>query len=197
MNKILLLVLVFLSINSVYAVAAPTQKIVQATHTRVVQATQNTALNYGGVNVFIPRGQTVILGQQSDSSVVVRGHQLLGIKLGGATLFSRGPASVSFNPTSHIITVNYGDVHITDTLGNTTLVSRGMSVSAKDVRKEIKIRKKAPRKKHVDYLDDEQTLPTDEFVNERILGASYRQATQDLQETLAYEEETLSPSAPH
>ncbi len=169
-----------------YVLAAPAPRVVEVTHTRVVSATQNTALTYAGVNIFVPRGQTIILGQQTNGSIVIRGMYLLGVRVGDVTLFSRNAASVSYNPKRDVVTVNYGEVHVTDRTGNTVLVTSGQSVSARNSQKTTK-QGKIPARAFLPQDFEEEELPLQYFAPE--VDFSYEQAVQDI-------EETLSPSAP-
>lgn len=118
-----------------FATAGFAQTSAKITNTRIVQATKDTTVTYAGVKVFVPQGSTVILGQDGNGAVVVRGKNVSGVKINNATVSFPGAAVLSVNPQSNVITVNRGDqVSVTDGNGRTAVLSQGASVSALDVR---------------------------------------------------------------
>lgn len=134
MKKVIAALFVICFVGTTLAVAAPTQQN-KITNTRIVQASKDTTLTYNGVKVFVPAGQAIILGQNSDGSIVVRGQNLNGVKIGEGTISAQGPVVLSVQPQTNVITVNRGaDVEVTDGNGRTAALSQGASVSGKDIR---------------------------------------------------------------
>lgn len=134
MKKVILAAVICAMAGTLFA-AEPAAKSAKITNTRIVQAAQDTTLNYGGVKVFVPKGQTVILGQNAGGSVVVRGQNLKGVKVADASITAPGAAVLSVNPKDQVITVSKGNnIQVTDANGRTAEVSQGASVSAKDIR---------------------------------------------------------------
>ena len=191
MLKLLSAIVGLLVIGSLPLSAAPSAKVISTTQTRIVQATRDTVLTYGGVEIFVPRGQTIILGTQSNGAVVVRGHQLLGVRMAGITLVSPSAASVSLNSKLHAITINYGNVQVTDKRGNTTTLSNGMSASIKNLNVRIKANKP------VSQTSPETALFANDLWSTDVSNIAYQQVVQDLRETELREEDTLSPSTPN
>ncbi len=189
MKKIVLFVFGLLLAGSTLTTAAaqlPTKgKIV---NTRIVQASKDTLINYYGVRVFVPKGQTVIMGLAEDGSVVVRGNNLQGVQVGQGTLSSNGMVVFNVQPKSQVITVHRGTVVVQDAQGRSASVSSGAAVSAVNIRTPV-----TPNLANVQAV--EAALPS--FVAEtEVTSAAAEQAVQDVEETKQAEEEVLSPSAP-
>ena len=134
MKKVLLTTLVC-ALAAAGLSAAPTAQPAKITNTRIVQAAQDTTLHYGGVKVFVPKGQTIILGQNPNGSIVLRGQNLKGVKVADASITAPGAAVLAVNPQNSVITLSKGsNIQVTDVNGRTAEVSQGASVSAKDIR---------------------------------------------------------------
>ena len=136
--------------------------------------------------MFVPAGQTIILGQASDGTVIVRGQNLVGVKLDNGTITAPGLIILSVAPKTHVITVNRGNgVLVRDAHGRTAELSRGASVSARDIRVStvppVVLTSSQTQ-------DDVSSLPSFVAQNQTTSAAS-EQAAQDV-------EETLSPSSP-
>ncbi|MBP5429436.1 MAG: hypothetical protein J6Y25_00895 [Elusimicrobiaceae bacterium] len=214
MKKIVALVVGLVLTGATFVFAA-TQKAAP----RVIKSTQDTTLNYAGVEIFVPAGQAVVLGQDDNGSVVVRGSDMNGVRIGEASISSNGPATVSYVPQAGIVMVHSGNgVLVTDPDGRTAELSQGAAVTARDIRipagptlESLRIRvegraavltntlplqkeQKKPAKQEAQYpLMDENENWIPAFVAEsEIPSAAYEQAERDVLET----EGVLSTSAP-
>ncbi len=214
MKKIVTLVVGLVFAGATF-VSAATQKAAP----RVIKSTQDTTLNYAGVEIFVPAGQAVVLGQDDNGSIVVRGSDLNGVRVGDGSISSNGPATVSYVPQAGIIMVHTGNgVLVTDPNGRTAELSQGAAVTAKDIRipagptldsLRIRVEGRAAVLTNTLPLQKEQKKPakqesqaplTDEdgnwipaFVAEsEVPSAAYEQAGWDVVET----EQVLSTSAP-
>ena len=138
MKKIAVLIVGMALLGPAFAVAAPIGPTNKITNTRILQATKDTTITYAGVKVFVPAGQSVLLGQSSDGSVILRGHDLDGVKVGQGTLTAQGPVVLTVQPDSQVIRVVQGkSVLVTDGNGRTAEISSGAAVSAKDIRADV------------------------------------------------------------
>ena len=100
--------IVVLLISLFVATVAMAQASTKVTKTRIVQATKDTTVTYAGVKIFVPQGKTIVLGQNADGSVVLRGQDISGVKINDATVSFQGTAVLSVNPQSNVITVTRG-----------------------------------------------------------------------------------------
>ena len=127
--------IVLLWVSFFVATVAVAQGFAKVTNTRIVQATKDTTVTYAGVKIFVPQGKTVILGQNENGSVVLRGQNVSGVKINNATVSFPGTAVLSINPQNNVVLVSRGEqVSITDGNGRTAVLSQGASVSTLDVR---------------------------------------------------------------
>lgn len=135
MKKISILLIGVMCLGTTFVMARPANKI---TNTRILQAAKDTTVIYAGVKIFIPAVQTVILGQASDGSIIMRGRNLKDVQVGAGTLSSRGPVFLAIKPENQVIrVVSGGNVLVRDGNGRTAEISAGAAVSAKDVRADI------------------------------------------------------------
>lgn len=110
--------------------------IEKITKPQIVQATESTTVTYSGIPVFVPAGQTVILGSYSKGAISLRGQNLNGVKVGDGTIAASGPVILSIQPTTQVVQIEKGNnIKITDKNGRTAELSTGATVSMKDVRK--------------------------------------------------------------
>ncbi len=208
MKRVIAVLSVFGLLGTTLAVAAPAKQANKITHTRIVQANKDTTLTYNGVKVFVPAGQSIILGQNSNGTIVVSGQNLSGVKIGEGTISAQGPVVLLVQPQTNVITVNRGrDVQVTDSNGRTAALSQGASVSAKDIRANTvpiveanqanskpaatkAAANKAESAAQVTTNTNEVADALPNFVADSVVeSAANEQAAQDV-------EETLSPSAP-
>ncbi len=201
MRNIILVVMFLLVLDSTWAVSFPTKKAYKFVHTRIVQASKDTALTYKGVQVFVPAGQAIILGQTEQGSIIVRGRDLAGVKIGEGTILARGPVILFVDPQTNVIDVSRGEeVYVTDSQGRTAALSQGAFVSMKDIR--ISTARAAvqtsptPAKPNATVATPAvksaktQATAWPSFIADTIIeNTATEQAAQDV-------EETLSPSAP-
>ena len=170
-------------------VAAPVQQSTsKITNTQVVRNAKDKTFKYAGIKMFVPAGQTLMLGQFVNGSVMVRGQNLEGVKIGKGTISALGPVILVVQPHTQVITVVQGNgVRVMDGNGRTAELSKGASVSAIDIRTNVT----RPLRPAFPETKDESVAN----INSNVL------ATLDMKETTAREqatqdiEETLSPSA--
>lgn len=199
MKKIVVAVCMAVLLGSTFAVAAPGFAGKKISNSKLVYATQNTTVDMAGAKIFVPKGQTIILGQRENGSIVVRGRNLQGIKLNNATLSTKGNTVLSYYPSSNIAFLHRGEaMTITDPLGNTATVANEGAISTKNANvnsntvKELKEQAKVETAQVAEELGEEMELPA--FVAATVTSqAAAEQATQNVEET----EQTLSPSTPH
>ena len=195
MKKIVAAVCTFVLLGSTFAVAAPGFAGKKIANSQLVQATQNTTVDFASVKIFVPKGQTVILGQRENGSIVVRGRDLKGVKLNDATLSSQGNTVLSYYPSSNIAFLHRGDwMTISDPFGHTATVEQDGAISTQNATinsntvATLKEQAKAETQQVAQELGDTMQLP--DFVAATASSPdAYEQATQNV-------EDTLSPSAP-
>ncbi len=135
MKKIAVCIIGLLCLGATFVAAQTANK---TTNTRILQATKDTTITYAGVKVFVPAGQTVVLGQVSDGNVILRGQNLKGVKVGEGTLSANGPVLLTVTPDTQVIRVVQGNnVQVTDGNGRIATISAGAAVSAKDIRADV------------------------------------------------------------
>ena len=141
MNKMMMCVIGLLAFSTTLVVAAPaTRTTDKLKHTRTVQAKKDTTLTYGGIKIFVPAGQTVLLGRNKEKAVVIRAEKMDGVKVENATLTSTAPAAVAVQPMQNSFTVLEGhDVQLVDANGRMAKLSEGVSVSGDDIRETLEI----------------------------------------------------------
>ena len=135
MKKIAVCIIGMLCLGATFVAAQAANKI---TNTRILQATKDTTITYVGVKIFVPAGQTVVVGQSGNGSIILRGQNLQGVQVGQGTLSARGPVLLTVQPDTQVIRVVQGNnVQVTDGNGRTAEISAGAAVSAKDIRAEV------------------------------------------------------------
>ncbi len=197
MKKIILLLTGFILFTAICVKAAPTGKLNKIHNSRVVSVAKDTTMTYAGIKIFIPAGHTLILGQADDGSIIIRGLNLNGVKVGDGTISAPGSVLLSVQPDTQVITVNRGtDVKIQDANGRTASLSAGASISAADIRTSTASVTGGNPTTAASVDTNHQEAVTGDipaFVAEsETNSAASEQATQDVVET----EEVLSPSAP-
>ena len=198
MKKIVVAVCTFVLLGSTFAVAAPGFAGKKITNSQLIQATQDTTVNFGGAKIFVPKGQTVILGQRENGAIVIRGLNLNHFKIDDSSLSSRGYTVLSYYPSSNIAFLHKGDfMTVTDSLGHSATVSQNGAIATNNTQinsntvAELKEQAKAETEQVAQELGEELEVPP--FVAQTATSSAVsEQATQDVEET----EQTLSPSAP-
>jgi len=162
----------------------------------VVDGMEDTEVNYAGVKIFVPAGTKVIISQDSEGNIIVRGMSISGVKIGGSTISSRGECTFSVQPKSLVVAVQQGTIRLTDKQGRSAAYGQGTSVSAKTgetIEGVLKTKTLSEKKKQEGTSDDEdedEDIP--EYVAEDSLNdTESQQATKDVKEN-----KILSPSAP-
>ena len=195
MKKIVVAVCMAVLLGSTFAVAAPGfagKKIANS------QLIQDTTVNFAGAKIFVPKGQTIILGQRDNGAVLLRGRDLQGIKLDDATLSTKGNTVMSYYPSSHIAFLHRGKaMTITDSFGNSATVGQDGAISTQNANinsntvAQLKEQAKEETVEVAEGIGNTMELPA--FVAATATSpAAFEQATQDVEEM----EKTLSPSAP-
>ncbi len=125
-----------LLLGTVVSYAATTPKKLTITNTRIVQAvSQDVTEDYEGVKIFVPKGQTVLLGLRSDGMIVIRGNNLQNVRIDDASLSSNGYSVLSYQPQSQVIFLNRGtDLTVLDAMGTTATIYPGQAASTTDAR---------------------------------------------------------------
>ena len=197
MKKIVVAVCTFVLAGSTFAVAAPGfagKKIVS----QIVKGPATVTLS--GAKVSVPQGQTILLGQRDNGSLVIRGNNLNNIQVNETVLSTNGRSIVSYQPNTNVVYLNKGkSLTVTDASSNVATVAEGGAVSAtnatinSNTTKEMKEVAKAEAQAVVEegIVSQEETLPAFVASTETSSAAS-EQASQNVEET----EKTLSPSAP-
>ncbi len=177
------------------ASAQTKQKKITIFNTRIVQALQTTTLKYAGVNITVPQGRTVILGQRSDGSIVIRGKDLSNIQIGDSIISTQGYSVFSVEPQSNVVFLNRGtELTLQDPAGTTATIYPGQAVSADNAAvtsETAPALQAAAAQEAAAAAALAEEVPAFIAESETSSTAS-EQATQDVTET----EETLSPSAP-
>lgn len=185
-------------LGSTFVAAAPGFAGTKIANSQLIQATQDTTVNFAGSKVFVPKGQTIILGQRSNGAIVIRGRNLQGVKLDNAAISTQGNTVVSYYPSSNVAFLNRGEtMTITDALGRTATVDQSGAIATNDAAvnsntvEAIQEQAKAEAAQAAAELGDVTELPAFVASTETSSAAS-EQASQNVEET----EKTLSPSAP-
>ena len=198
MKKIVLAVCTFVLLGSTFVAAAPgvVGKKIMSQIINAKQAAQTVEV--AGSKIFVPKGQTIIVGQRSNGSLVIRGNDLKEIQLNGSTISTNGYSIVSYQPTSNIVFLDRGEsLTVVDPAGVPATVTEGGAVSAvnatvnTETSAELKEQAKAESAQVTEAIGEVLDVPAFVDATETSSAAS-EQAAQDVEET----EKTLSPSAP-
>lgn len=95
-----------------------------------VNAATDITVEYNGTTIVIPKNTKVILREEmvsGERTVIIRGEDISGVKIGDLSLSARGAVAFSFNPDTKKIEVQAGAVLITDPKGEPVLVYKGDS----------------------------------------------------------------------
>lgn len=174
---------VLLGVTLTYAATNKPKKLT-ISNTRIVQADQRSVtVDYAGVKVFVPKGQTLILGQRSDGMLVIRGNNLKNVKIGGATLSSNGFSVMSYQPESKVVVLNRGtDLTVQDSFGTVATIYPGQAASAVDAKVTSLTAPQLQALAKEAALAAEEVVPA--FVAESEASeAASEQSTQDVKET--------------
>ena len=135
MKKIAICIIGMLCLGATFVAAQTANKV---TNTRILQAAKDTTITYAGVKMFVPTGQTVVVGQTTGGNIILRGQNLQGVQVGEGTLSARGPVLLTVQPDTQVIRVVQGNnVQVTDGNGRVAEISAGAAVSAKDIRADV------------------------------------------------------------
>ena len=195
MKKIVAVVCTLVLLGSTFAVAAPGFAGKKIT-SQIVDAKQSSkTVEVAGSKIFVPKGQTVLLGQRENGAIVVRGRNLKDVKLNNASLSSKGNTVLSYYPSSNIAFLHRGDwMTISDPFGNSATVEQDGAISTQNATinsntvATLKEQAKAETEQVAQELGETMKLP--DFVAATASSPdAYEQATQNV-------EDTLSPSAP-
>ena len=162
------------------------KKTIKISNTRIVQASKETTLDYGGARIVVPQGQTVLLGQRSDGMLIMRGNNLSNVQVNGATLSSDGYSVLSFQPESQVFFLNRGDeLTLQDPSGNQATIYQGQAVSTTDAHiTSVTAPTLQAQAAEQAALAAAETAEVPAFVAEsETTNAASEQATQDVQET--------------
>ena len=197
MKKIVAAVCTLVLLGSTFAVAAPGFAGKKIKNSQIVQAKQDTTVTMGSSKVFVPKGQTIILGQRDNGSLVIRGNNLNKVQVNGTSLSTDGYSIISYQPATHIVYLNKGEsLTVADPAGQVATVAQGGAVSTTNAAinsttaATMKEAAKAEAQAAVEegLISEEDAVPAFVAATETSSAAN-EQAVQDV-------EETLSPSAP-
>ena len=198
MKKIVATVCTFVLLGSTLAVAAPGFAGKKITNSKLVQAVQDTTVNFAGSKFFVPKGQTVIFGQRENGAIVIRGRNLQNIKLDDATLSTKGNTVLSYYPSSDIAFLHRGEsMTVTDAFDHTATILQEGAISTDNATINsntiAELKEQAKEEAALVAAELGETIEVPAFVAATDpTSAATEQATQNVEET----EKTLSPSAP-
>lgn len=210
MKKLIAVLFAVFFAGTTLAVAATAKKSAgKIKNTAIAQATGDLKFKYLGTPIFIPKGQTVLLGERPNGAIVIRGLNMDQIQVGPGTFSTEGYSIVSYQPETNVIFLNRGKwLTLRDPHGQTaTVQEKGaiLATNAKINSNTVEDLRRAAQKDAEQVSDDLNgntskssadttnnmpvaELPTSAAANvlESIVS---EQATRDI-------EDTLSPSAP-
>ncbi len=198
MKKIAVTVCMAVLLGSTVAVAAPGFAGKKIT-SQIVDAKQAPkTVEVAGSKIFVPKGQTVIIGQRENGALVIRGRNLQGVKINDATLSTSGNTVLSCYPSSNIVFLHRGQsMTLTDPAGNTATVMNEGAIATNNANinsntvAALREQAKEESTQVAQELGEDIALPA--FVAQTATSeAAAEQATQNVEET----ESTLSPSTP-
>lgn len=194
MKKLVVTVCTFVLLSSTMAMAAVGFTGKKIANSQIVQG--KATVTYAGTTVSVPQGQTVILGQRENGSIVIRCLNLNNVEVDGAKVSTRGYTVLSYQPNTNVVFLNRGELlTVSDAVGHTASVEQGGAVSTTNAAvnsNTVEAMKEAAAKEaqeaSVELADELAEVPA--FVaSTEATSAATEQAVQDV-------EETLSPSAP-
>ncbi len=196
MKKIVVFACMLGLLGSTFAVAAPGFAGKKVANSQLIQAKQDSTINFAGSKIFVPKGQTLILGQRDNGAILVRGRNLKDIKFDDASLSTQGNTVLSYYPSSHIVFLHRGEsMTVTDSFGNTATVGQNGAISTKNATinsntvDELKEQAQIETAQVAEELGD-AAMEVPAFVAATATSpAAFEQAAQNV-------EDTLSPSAP-
>ena len=166
MKKIVVAVCMSVLLGSTFAVAAPGFAGQKITNSKIVQARKDTTVDFAGSKIFVPQGQTVIIGQLSDGSIVIRGLNLNNVQINNSRLSTQGFSIVSYQPTSNVAFLNKGEsMTVTDPAGVTATVAENGAISTVDATvtsetvPELKAQAQAQVAAVAEALEEGEALP--------------------------------------
>ena len=208
MKKIAVCIIGMLCLGATFVAAQAANKV---TNTRILQATKDTTITYAGVKIFVPAGQTVVVGQTTSGNIILRGQNLQGVQVGEGTLSARGPVLLTVQPDTQVIRVVQGNnVQVTDGNGRVAEISAGAAVSAKDIRADVGSMLPAtvvtvvaqeevvaaPQQAAKPVVVAEQVEEDDSFELPAFVAATSSTSQAAAEQAVQNVEDTLSPSAP-
>lgn len=192
MKKVVAVLFAFFFVGTNLAVAATAKSAGQIKNTKIVQASQDLELDYLGTPIFVPKGQTVILGERPNGSIVIRGLNIDGAKVGPGTFSTEGYSVVSYQPKGNLIFLNRGKwLTLRDPHGETVTINEKGAVLANNAKinsNTLPELKEAAKEEAASVAADLQgDADADLFVNpDSPENTAAQQAIEDV----------LSPSAP-
>lgn len=207
MKKVTVVLFAVFLLGANGVVAASNKVDTNITNERTVGvADKDTTLTYGKLKFLIPAGQAISLGETANGSILLRADEMQGVKVGTATLRSKGPVVLFVEPKTNAIIVDQGEkIQVVDSNGRTAELSQGAAVSGNDIREsverawlvnlplswQVQHTTAQPKKPAPKTVEVQGTTEIPDFVDEAALfeAIAHEQATRDV-------EDTLSPSAP-
>ena len=191
MKKVIVLFVVCF-MSSVFAMAASSQNIGKIRNSKIIQATANTSFVYAGVQFFVPKGETLLLGQREDGTIVIRGFNIDKLQIEDSSFSAQGYSVLLYQPVTNVVFLKRGEsLTVTDPSGVSSSVAQHGAISTTNaaINSDTVAQMKAAAQREA-ALAEQEFNNTPAFVNELATTTSAReQAAQDV-------EETLSPSSP-
>ena len=130
MKRIIAVLFAVFFVGTTLAVAAPAKKSAgKIKNTAIAQATGNLKFKYLGTPISIPKGQTILLGERPNGSIVIRGLNMDQIQVGPGTFSTEGYSIVSYQPDTNIIFLNRGKwLTLRDPQGQTATVQENGAI---------------------------------------------------------------------
>lgn len=194
MKKLVATVCTLVLLGSTVAMAAVGFTGKKIANSKIVQG--EAVVTYAGTTVAVPQGQTIILGQRENGSIVIRALNLNNVEVNGAKMSTRGYTVLSYQPNRDVAFLNRGELlTVSDRAGHTASVEQGGAISTVNAEvnsNTVEAMKEAAAKEAqeaaVELADEVAEVPAFVAATETTSAAT-EQAVQDV-------EETLSPSAP-
>lgn len=196
MKKIIAVLIAVFCLGTTVSVAAPAAAPAKKKFVRSQLVQGPAIINYQGVELSVPKGQTILIGRRENGSYLLRGETMKNIRIDETALHTKGYSVLSYRPGSHVVFLNRGEwMTVIDPSGRSSTVAENGAISTtnaaitSDTAANLKAAAEQEEKDIALELGDElNKIPA--FVEATATtSAAVEQAVQDV-------EETLSASAP-
>lgn len=97
--------------------------------TVTIDSTEDTVVDYNGVDVFVPKGTKVTLTPAANNTVAVIGSGMQNVRVYGLTLNASGRSAMVVNPADKTLAVREGTVQVKSPDGQTATAAAGYVVN--------------------------------------------------------------------